>query len=106
MPHPLVRLDDVQWIGGQGVRYLLVLTLLERGEVLTVGELVDALEAAGARLDEDGPRKQVADAIRWEVAKGRVRRVGWGRYAPGTVPRATQWFMRKRVDDLLAGVVR
>jgi hypothetical protein len=87
------------FIPGQILRYVLVLTLLDRREVLTVPELVAAVEAAGGRLDEDRPGKQVADALRWEVTKGRVRRAGRGRYTAGHVPRSTQWYFRRRVAE-------
>jgi hypothetical protein len=78
------------------------LTVHDRGDVVTVDDLLAAVEAMGGRLDEDAPRKQVADAIRWEIAKGRVRRAGWGRYAPGHVPRSTVRYMRRRLTDWTA----
>ena len=92
----------MRWIDGLTLRYVLVLTVLDRGDVVTVDDLLAAVEAMGGRLDEDAPRKQVADAIRWEIAKGRVRRAGWGRYAPGHVPRSTVRYMRRRLSEWIA----
>jgi hypothetical protein len=33
--------------------------------------------------------KTISDALRWEVKRGRVVRLGQGRYGPGTMPRST-----------------
>jgi hypothetical protein len=90
----------VRRISGQELRYLVVLALVDDGCERSVSELVEVVVAAGGRLDEDAPRKQVADAIRWEIRRGRVRRTGWGRYAAGSVPRSTVWFMRRRCAEL------
>lgn len=75
------------------LRYALTLVLLHSERELTVPELEAAALANGCTLDVR-PAKAVSDALRTEVTKGRVVRVGWGRYRPGTVPRSTQWWLR------------
>ena len=61
-----------------------------------VAELVEALTSAGFELD-GRPSKEVSDVLRGEVARGRVQRVGWGQYGPGTIPGSTHRRIRKRV---------
>ncbi len=70
--------------------------------VWRVGELVDDLRAAGFALD-DAPSRMVSNLLRTEVARGRVRRVGWGRYGPGTIPGSTRRRIRTRARAARAG---
>lgn len=76
-----------------------------------MGELVRHVQALApapapgpGRGFDLGPRpsKRVSDALRWEIARGRVLRTGWGRYAPGTAPRQTRAWIRDRVHLLTA----
>ena len=80
---------------GLDLRSALVLLLLERSRPVPVTDLVVALSQRGFDL---GPRpgKDVADALRWEVGRGRVRRVRRGVYAPGVVAKSTKHRMRAR----------
>ena len=61
---------------------------IRRRKVTTVAELVQVLRAEGYDL---GGResKVVSDALRWEVARGRVIRRGRGVYAYGRTPAST-----------------
>jgi hypothetical protein len=88
--HPEPRL-----IAGRELRYVLTLTLMHAGS-LTVRELVGAVERRGFSLG-GRPSKTVSDALRWEIRRGRVVRVGRGRYATGSIPRSTRSWIRARV---------
>jgi hypothetical protein len=85
-------------VRGTDLRYLLTAYLFEHGPA-TVDELFDALtyhdfHTAGRAS------KSVSDALRWERAHGRVIRFRRGRYRPGTMPRATEHRIFKRVRAL------
>ena len=47
--------------------------------------------------------KAVSDALRWEIGRGRVYRLGRGRYGPAYIPRSTEYRIHKRVLALRAG---
>ncbi len=49
------------------------------------------------------PSKVISDALRGEIGRGRVRRVGRGRYELGRVPRGTAHRIRRRVKAIRAG---
>ena len=64
----------------RGLRFILLDLLMHRAEA-TVAELVDTLTSQGYHLDDDQRASRVvSDALRWEVKRGRVERVGRGRY--------------------------
>jgi hypothetical protein len=46
--------------------------------------------------------KAVSDALRWEIGRGRVRRLGRGVYGPGYIPRSTEYRIHQRVLALRA----
>lgn len=81
---------------GIELRYALTVYMQLHGPA-SVPELLDALDhwdfgVAGR------PSKAVSDALRWEMGRGRVARVGRGRYkAVGWIPRGTQHRMHQRV---------
>ena len=81
---------------GLDLRYLLTdLICRPPHRVWAVKELVAELHAAGFHLT-DRPSKAVSDHLRTEVSRGRVRRQGWGAYAPGSMPDSTRRRIRKR----------
>jgi hypothetical protein len=83
------------------LRHLLT-WLIHRDGTLTVRGMVTLLESDGfSTLGR--PSKAISDALRWEVARGRVRRVGRGRYAAGRIPRTTADRIRRRVERIYAG---
>jgi hypothetical protein len=84
---------------GIDLRYLLTVLLLEQGSSRSVDWLVTALRAEGFAVS-GRPSKVVSDALRWEVGRGRVLRLGRGRYASGSMPRQTKSRMRRRVGVL------
>lgn len=85
---------------GRELRYVLTVYLFTGGP-MTVSRLV-------ALLGEDGfglrgrPSKVVSDALRWEIAWGRVVRIDRGRYGPGEMPASTARRIRRRVRHLRA----
>jgi hypothetical protein len=85
---------------GIELRYALTLFLFQHG-AKTVDELIEALDYQG--FDIPGrSSKVVSDALRSEIAHGRVIRLKRGRYAPGEMPRATEYRIHQRVLDLRA----
>jgi hypothetical protein len=83
---------------GIELRYALTLLLAQHGPQ-SVGELIAALEYQGFSIP-GRPSKTVSDALRWEVKHDRVRLHGRGRYAPGPVPRSTEYRIHQRVMAL------
>jgi len=81
---------------GYVLRSWLLLTLRDHGQVMTVADLVDCLEQCGFRT-QARPSKDVSDALRWEVRRGRARRVARSTYELGCLPRQTAWRMRRRL---------
>ncbi|WIM87510.1 hypothetical protein PT015_22165 [Candidatus Mycobacterium wuenschmannii] len=79
---------------GIELRYVLTMHLARHGRS-TIGELVGALAHHGFSVDTPA-NKSVSDALRWECRRGRVRRVGWGMYSPGEMPRGTEYRIRQR----------
>jgi hypothetical protein len=65
----------------------------------TVATLTDMLEYQGFRV-AGRASKAVSDALRWEIGRGRVRRLRRGLYGPGAMPRATEQHIHKRVMAL------
>lgn len=85
-------------IRGIELRYALTMYLHQHGPQ-SVADLVDALEYQGF-VFADRPSKAVSDALRWEIARGRVCRRGRGRYAPLEMPRSTEYRIHQRVLEL------
>jgi hypothetical protein len=80
---------------GVELRYALTFYLLQHGPK-TVAELSEALQYQG--FDIPGrTSKVVSDALRREIAHGRVIRLKRGRYGPGEMPRATEYRINQRV---------
>ena len=69
-PTPLER----SWL-----RHAVLILLVDLGGDATVDELVANLSVLGVATRRNSSRA-VSDSLRWEVAKGRVKRVGRGRY--------------------------
>ena len=79
---------------GRGQRYVLTELLFDHGP-LRVAEIVALLHAEGLVIG-GRPSKTVSDALGWEVAHGRVVRLGRGLYGPGRMPRSTRAWIRRR----------
>jgi hypothetical protein len=85
---------------GVELRYALTLYLGQHGPQ-TVPQLIDALTYQGFSF-AGRPSKAISDALRWELARGRVRRLSRGVYGPGSVPRSTEYRIHQRVLALRA----
>ena len=94
--HPVWR----RLLGGLELRYVLTDRICspDRAE-WTVAALVDFLGDSGFLLS-GRPSKRVSDALRWEVGRGRVHRVGRGRYRAGSMPGSTRRRIRTRSRQL------
>ncbi len=83
--------------GGE-LRCVLTLYLFEHGPT-TVDDLIDALDYQGFEI-VGRASKAVSDALRWEMAHGRVRRLKRGKYGPDWMPRATEYRIHRRALEL------
>ncbi|UGT92403.1 hypothetical protein [Mycobacterium ostraviense] len=72
---------------GIELRYVLTMQLSQHG-LATIAEVLDALAWHGFSV-RGRASKAISDALRWEIACGRVRRLGRGRYGPSYIPRDT-----------------
>ncbi|OMC34006.1 hypothetical protein A5740_10150 [Mycobacterium sp. GA-1841] len=93
-------MTDKLLLRGTNLRYVLTMQLLRYG-TQSVADLVDALDDQGFTIS-GRPSKTISDALRWEMAHGRVLRIRHGRYRPGEVPRSTEHRIRNRVMELRA----
>jgi len=91
--------DDLLLVQGLEPRSLLVLLLLERSRPMSVSELAAAVRQAGFAV-AGRPSKGIADALRWELRRGRVVRLQRGAYAAGYVAGVTRHRMRARVAEM------
>jgi hypothetical protein len=80
---------------GIELRYAITEYLFQHGPK-TVTDLIDALHHQGFAF-AGRPSKAISDALRWEVGRGRVYRRRRGMYGPGSMPRATEYDIHKRV---------
>ncbi|MET0699994.1 MAG: hypothetical protein ABWY93_10040 [Mycobacterium sp.] len=91
-------MDDSRILRGTELRYALTLQLHQHGPA-TISELIEALTWHGF-LIVGNPPKSVSDALRWEMGYYRAIRVGRGKYAPGEMPRSTEYRITRRVVAL------
>lgn len=92
---------DPRELVGIVLRYYLTLVMVDAGGEVTVRGLGDRLLADGCTVS--GRRsKVISDALRWEVRRGRVIRVGRGRYVATRFPRQTLAWMRSRIEKEMA----
>jgi hypothetical protein len=89
-------------VKGADLRYLLTTYLFDHGQA-SVAELIEALDYHGFSV-AGLPSKMVSDALRCEIAHGRVRRIRRGRYGPVSMPRAIEHRIQQRVLALHARV--
>lgn len=73
---------------GRSLRFVLVEEIRQR-HTMTVAAMVELLATHGYGID-GRPSKVISDALRWEVARGRVIRVRRGVYRYGRAPRTTE----------------
>lgn len=80
---------------GTELRYVLTWQLALHGPA-TIAEMIDALEWHGFCV-KGRASKVISDALRWEIGRGRVRRLGRGKYGPAGMPRSTEYRIHQRV---------
>lgn len=93
-------MTDKLLLKGTNLRYVLTMQLFLCGP-MSVADLVDALDDQGFTTT-GRPSKTISDALRWEMAHGRVYRARHGRYRPADMPRSTEYRIRERVYALRA----
>ncbi len=79
---------------GYELRCVLTLHLFQNGKA-TVADLVDILDFHGFEV-AGRASKAISDALRYEVAHGRVWRLRRGQYGPASMPRATEYRIHQR----------
>lgn len=89
------ELPPAGW-GTWELRALLTLAIHSRGPTELRDLVALTQREPGLRL-HGRPSKVVSDALRAEVNKGWVRRVGRGVYGPGLLPKASKFRLRARV---------
>jgi len=93
-------MNESRQLSGIELRYVLTMHLSQHGPA-TVTELIDAIGWHGFSV-RGRASKAVSDALRWEIGRGRVHRLGRGRYGPAYIPRSTEHRMLQRVLALRA----
>jgi hypothetical protein len=91
-------MNELGQLRGTELRYVLTLHLAQHGQA-TVDELIDVLGWHGFSV-RGRASKAVSDALRWEIGRGRVQRLGRGLYGPGYIPSGTEYRILRRVCDL------
>ena len=94
-------------IFGLTLRRAVLGTLLQAQRPLTVGEVVDAIAAAGCTTSPHLAKPShmvIADMLAYQVRAGRVRRTSRATYAVirSAIPSTTQWRCRHWRDGLAA----
>jgi hypothetical protein len=83
--------DELCPLGGRELRYATLLALAGRfGLPRRVPEMLADLADMGIRPGGTPANKVLADALRWEVQRGRVERVAHGRYRLASLPDTTR----------------
>jgi hypothetical protein len=75
------------------LRFVVVDYLMTAGREVTVAELAEVVTGQGFVLS-GRPSKVISDGLRWEVRRGRVVRLGRGRYRYLRAPASTARRMR------------
>ena len=85
---------------GIELRYVLTMHLAHNGPA-TIAEMMEALKSHGFCIPGRAS-KVISDALRWEMGRDRVRRLGRGLYGPRYIPRGTEYRIHQRVLALRA----
>lgn len=85
---------------GRGLRHVLVVCLADADRPLDLQVLAETVTSLGVRLPS-APTKLISDSLRWEIRRGRVRRVRRGTYEFAGAPPSTMRWIRTRVSLLL-----
>lgn len=80
---------------GTELRYVLTWHLVLHGPA-TINDLAEALDYHGFCV-KGRTSKAISDALRWEIGRGRVYRIGRGKYRSADIPRGTENRIHQRV---------
>ena len=89
----------------RALRYRLTLLLCSAGRPLTIREMADHLEHVGRPAGEPA-NKSISDSLRWEIGRGRVRRVQRGVYSTDRLDPRTRWWLQRQLDGWDASAPR
>jgi len=90
-PTGLVRLRGID------VREAALAVLIHRHPwPVSIGDILIAFDDRGCEVRGHAPRKTLADALAYEVKRGRAVRAGRGIYQLGAISRTTGWRIRRR----------
>lgn len=96
-PAEVVRPIGLVRLRGRAVREAALAVLSGRvGQDLSLAELLVAFDDRGCEVAGAAPNKVLADALGYEMTKGRVIRVARGRYRVGVISRTTAWRIKRR----------
>ena len=88
---------------GRNLRYSLLTVLHDAARPMRIAELIAELQRLGLVIGGRDPHKTVGDVLRYEVGRGRIRRVERGVYRIGEIrPAPTVYRHRRRLQDLVA----
>jgi hypothetical protein len=96
MAEPL-PLDLSRPLRGRDLRHA-ALAIVSRSGQASVKDVLAAIRARGFTVWGRQANKVLADALGHEVKRGRLRRIGWGRYAVARLAKTTRWRVRRRWD--------
>ena len=82
---------------GRELRYTLTLLLRGARRPMSVQEMARALHESGRPL-QSRSGKVISDALRWEIARGRVVKVRRSTYATRPFPDSTARWMRSQLN--------
>jgi len=87
-------------IRGTELRYVIVDHLFRHGPK-TILEIIDELDSHGFEV-RGSAGKTISDALRWEVGRGRLRRLRRGYFGSAALPRTTEQRIHRRALALRA----
>lgn len=93
----VVRPTGLVRLRGRDLREAALAVLIHRHPwPVSIADILIAFDDRGCEVIGHAPRKILADALAYEVAKGRASRARRGVYELGTVSRTTSWRLRRR----------
>lgn len=97
-----VRRTGTVWLVHRHIREAVLGVMLTKGRAMTIRQILTDLESRDVRIGSAAhPQKAISDALRYQTAIGRVRRLRRGLYEVRLqhMPRTTAWRMRRRLED-------
>lgn len=85
-------------IFGRELRYRLSVMLRDAQRPMKVHEMIATLRSGGLSV-RGRSSKAISDALRWEIRRGRVERVGRATYVTGRIPPSTLRWIRRWLEN-------